>query len=298
MDMVTKKLNHIFLILNLLILSINLSADDTGIVGITKSVTPITGQDMIVDTVTYTDLQLGQEIDLGVYADTISGQLWAYSFNLNYTTSILELISAPSQSWFFIYGVPLNADSTVFADTIRDGVIEVFCCVKDEKDSLTGEGMMTTFKFRTKASATTTVTLSNIYLFFLDDIYQRDTVPISINSYNLLSLTLAQAQGSLSNFTVYPNPYRPNDGDANTGKTYSSSDPTSGIVFAGLTNPVQIRIYTISGELVRVINFSGGAQYNWDVKNDKGHEVASGLYIYTVTSATGEKKTGKLMVIR
>jgi len=63
-----------------------------------------------------------------------------------------------------------------------------------------------------------------------------------------------------------------------------------------------VEIYTIKGE--RVISLSKDNfttdELNWNpVNNEKGETVASGLYLFIIKSSlTGEKKVGKLIIIR
>ncbi|RMH57564.1 MAG: hypothetical protein D6679_06395, partial [Candidatus Hydrogenedentota bacterium] len=109
-------------------------------------------------------------------------------------------------------------------------------------------------------------------------------------------------QASLANFMIYPNPYRPNDGNAVTGRPYDPANPrTTGIVFDNLPARVRIEVYTLRGEQVfrEERNVLDGF-VTWNVKNKStGRDVASGYYIYIVTDlATGARKTGKLAVIR
>ncbi len=38
-------------------------------------------------------------------------------------------------------------------------------------------------------------------------------------------------------------------------------------------------------------------EYHWDMKNNDGEEIKSGVYIYIVENDNGERKTGKIAVI-
>ncbi|MEW6095549.1 MAG: thermonuclease family protein [bacterium] len=83
---------------------------------------------------------------------------------------------------------------------------------------------------------------------------------------------------------VYPNPFKPIRGD-------------SEIIFDGLPQNTNIRIYDISGSLIKEIENITTGSYNWDVKDACGQDVASGIYIYIV-SYDDKKKIGKIAVIR
>jgi len=69
-----------------------------------------------------------------------------------------------------------------------------------------------------------------------------------------------------------------------------------------------IRIYTLSGALVRSLDVETAPRVTsvigipisdivWDVKNSAGAVVASGVYIWEITSGPN-RKTGKLAVIK
>ncbi|MEW6607908.1 MAG: PQQ-binding-like beta-propeller repeat protein [bacterium] len=83
---------------------------------------------------------------------------------------------------------------------------------------------------------------------------------------------------------VYPNPFKPSRGDEN-------------IVFEGLPEDTQIRIYDISGSLVKEEEHKR-ATWIWDVRDNYGKKVDSGIYIYVLTTGDGKKKIGKLAIIR
>jgi hypothetical protein len=105
----------------------------------------------------------------------------------------------------------------------------------------------------------------------------------------------------LARLIVGPNPYRPNDGNEQTGKVYVAGDNTTGVIFRNLPPNVKIEIYTILGEKVIDIskNSATSGQVNWSGKNAEGRDVASGYYLYVVTDqSTGQRVTGKVAVIR
>lgn len=109
--------------------------------------------------------------------------------------------------------------------------------------------------------------------------------------YGLFQLVSAKKLGEVY---VYPNPYRP---DSNT--IYDNPPLGRGIVFAGLPPTAKIKIFTISGELVKEIEESSAdGTLLWDTYNADGQKVASGVYIYLVTSQDdpGKKTTGKFAI--
>ena len=89
----------------------------------------------------------------------------------------------------------------------------------------------------------------------------------------------------LSGVRVFPNPWR--------------SDKHGGLpmTFDNLTVNTTIKIFTVSGHWVKTLPKSS-TSVTWDLTNDSGDKVASGLYVYLVMTDSGLKKTGQLAVIR
>ncbi len=69
------------------------------------------------------------------------------------------------------------------------------------------------------------------------------------------------------------------------------------ITFEGYTEDCTIRIYTISGELIKELT-PVGPQTFWDLKNDEENLIASGVYIYSITDPEGNRMAGKIAVIK
>lgn len=94
------------------------------------------------------------------------------------------------------------------------------------------------------------------------------------------ALTIADAY-------VYPNPYR---GIGAAGDV--------GVMFAALPSQATIRIFTLDGKLVRKIEHrSEAGASRWDLTNENGDLVASGVYLFTIHGG-GEMTRGKLAVMR
>ena len=88
-------------------------------------------------------------------------------------------------------------------------------------------------------------------------------------------------------------PYCPGDGNSDTGTS------AGGITFTNLSSVCSINIYTVTGETVKTIEVvpADMNMKNWDVKNEDGLAVFSGVYIYHILSAE-ENRRGKIIVIR
>lgn len=94
------------------------------------------------------------------------------------------------------------------------------------------------------------------------------------------------AQIDLSAAHAYPNPYK------------ASIHRNKDIIFTKLTLKATIRIYTVSGELVRTLYKNDNIdKLGWNVRGENGQKLASGLYFYFIKSENSIKK-GKLVIIR
>lgn len=103
--------------------------------------------------------------------------------------------------------------------------------------------------------------------------------------------------GIKSNLRVVPNPYNIrslNFGDPND----ISNSENNKIIFVGLPAQCTIRIYTVAGDLVKVINHNNGlGSEAWDLVSDSQQIIVSGLYIADVESDLGDELI-KFVVIR
>jgi hypothetical protein len=89
----------------------------------------------------------------------------------------------------------------------------------------------------------------------------------------------------LSTLEVYPNPWR------------SDKHAPSGMTFDRLTAGTDIKIFAVSGHEVKELR-TDGPKIVWDLTNDSGDKVASGIYLYLITDNQGDKLKGKLAVIK
>jgi hypothetical protein len=93
---------------------------------------------------------------------------------------------------------------------------------------------------------------------------------------------------SLSNAHPFPNPYKPNSALGHTTVTFS-----------GLTPGARVQIFTPTGEPVydKTIDPSASS-LSWNAVNDEGQDLSSGVYLYLITDEGGNKKDGKLAIVR
>lgn len=101
------------------------------------------------------------------------------------------------------------------------------------------------------------------------------------------------AKTDVSRINVFPNPYY----GFNRAET---SRQTRFVTFNHLPPSAEVRIFNLAGALVRAIEKNDNSQYmDWDLKNQNGLPVASGIYIvYVNMPAIGATKTLKLIVVQ
>ena len=97
----------------------------------------------------------------------------------------------------------------------------------------------------------------------------------------------------LNDIQVVPNPYM-------VQSKYNESVGGHLLRFTRLPDKCDIRIYTVTGELVQHITHNDSFDGNewWDLKNVNGEFIAPGLYIYVVETPGGEKIIDKFAVVR
>jgi hypothetical protein len=106
------------------------------------------------------------------------------------------------------------------------------------------------------------------------------TNPSGASAWMSAGITLVSSD--LAAVKVYPNPWK-------SGKN------TGDITFANLPANATVKIFTVSGHLVREL--SGSGTVAWNLKTESGDRAASGVYLYLI-EANGGKTKGKVAVIR
>ena len=89
----------------------------------------------------------------------------------------------------------------------------------------------------------------------------------------------------LSSLRVFPIPWR------------ADRHASLPITFDHLTAGATLKVFTVSGHLVRRLNSSGGIA-TWDLNNDSGDHVASGIYLYVIKTTNDQTGRGQLVIIR
>jgi hypothetical protein len=100
-------------------------------------------------------------------------------------------------------------------------------------------------------------------------------------------------QADLSKVHTVPDPYY-------AVSQYDLSPASKELKFVNLPAEATIRIYSMSGVLVDIINHNdptGGGSANWNLRNRSNQFVASGVYFYHVSTSDGKTAVGKFTVV-
>jgi len=117
------------------------------------------------------------------------------------------------------------------------------------------------------------------------------TAALKVFTSNRLAMPTADTE--LKGVRAFPNPARLSQG----GQVQIDTIPADIL-------GIRISIFTMAGKLVRTLSEGDGVATagaykvgSWDGRNASGGKVASGVYIYVITSANYSKKTGKIGVL-
>lgn len=222
-----------------------------------------------------------QDFFLTLSTDTGSPSLVQANSRLASIPGSPEYINSVNVNPYDASGVPLQPDSA--------------CVVTLPYPDADGDGLLDGAAAKLKAS-----TLSVWRLNEDQGVWERQagasvdaagrTVSQTVSHFSSYAL-LALPDTEVSSVYASPVPFRPSAGD-----TARYGSWTDGIKFRNLPSGGKIRIYTVSGQLVRQLAIIPPI-VQWDVKNSDGQVVASGVYLWEVTSGKN-RRTGKLVVIK
>jgi hypothetical protein len=108
------------------------------------------------------------------------------------------------------------------------------------------------------------------------------------------------ARDGVDRIYAVPNPYR--TGTSAATSPYYHNFPDESVKFFNMPGDAEIKIYTVSGDLVwqhhhASVDGTDGV-VSWNVKNKDGGDVCSGVYIYRVEVGNGQSMYGRIVVIR
>ena len=117
--------------------------------------------------------------------------------------------------------------------------------------------------------------------------------------FGVSSVVAGATKNDLTRVHTVPDPYY-------VKSSYESSTDQKVLKFVGLPQKAIIRIYSVSGVLVRMLEHDGsryastsrsqGSEFDWDLRNRNNQVVASGVYFYHV-EAGDARRVGRFTVV-
>jgi hypothetical protein len=117
--------------------------------------------------------------------------------------------------------------------------------------------------------------------------------------FGVVNQVNAATRNDLSRVHTVPDPYY-------VQSAYEASTDQKILKFVGLPEKAIIRIYSVSGVLVRMLEHDGsrynstsraqGSEFDWDLRNRNNQVVASGVYFYHI-EAGDARRVGRFTVV-
>jgi hypothetical protein len=117
--------------------------------------------------------------------------------------------------------------------------------------------------------------------------------------FGVVNQVNAATKNDLSNVHTVPDPYY-------VQSAYEASTDQKVLKFVGLPEKAIIRVYSVSGVLVRMLEHDGsryastsqsqGSEFDWDLRNRNNQVVASGVYFYHIESGDA-RRVGRFTVV-
>lgn len=126
----------------------------------------------------------------------------------------------------------------------------------------------------------------------------------SLATSALLNATKAAASATAStgfstDIWVEPNPYVQRSGFENLALTSDIAiEVNREIHFVNVPAKCTIRVFTVDGDLVTTIVHDGSSRAIWDLVTRNNRPIASGIYLFSVETAAGDRKIGRFVVIK
>jgi hypothetical protein len=131
--------------------------------------------------------------------------------------------------------------------------------------------------------------------YSVGDVFRIEGAPLNSSNdefaFNAGGINFQSAKSELSKIKVVPNPYIAH-------ALWENKEGIRKIQFTHLPDKCTIRVYTLAGDLVKVIEHTNGTgAEDWDMLNKDQMGIVPGIYFYHVDSKYGEK-LGKFAVIK
>ncbi|MBK8575432.1 MAG: fibronectin type III domain-containing protein [Elusimicrobia bacterium] len=106
---------------------------------------------------------------------------------------------------------------------------------------------------------------------------KNNQLTATVTDFSTLQVVLRDQETSVGETKAYPNPLRP------------SLPGHAQMSIVGLPEGADLKIYTITGQLVKELKEDGNGNSPWDATNMNNEPVASGVYLIRISGAGGDK---------
>ncbi|MFC1619480.1 hypothetical protein ACFL45_06000, partial [Candidatus Neomarinimicrobiota bacterium] len=114
-------------------------------------------------------------------------------------------------------------------------------------------------------------------------------------AFGTTSASVVDAKGDtdpLRDVRVVPDPYI-------VTNLWETSEFGKKLQFTNLPSKCTIKIFTLVGEQVATIDHLPDRDYEfWDMRNHNDQFIAPGVYLYAITTPSGDKTLGRFLVIK
>jgi len=130
-------------------------------------------------------------------------------------------------------------------------------------------------------------------------ILNSDFYETAIDSTEIVTLLPGSPpRDNLEEIAVVPNPYKER-------AEWEPGDGSRLLRFIRVPDQATVRIFTSAGELLRTLKANklaspGGeiGDVPWDLRNDSGRPIVSGIYLYQIETTNGRTRKGKFVIIK
>ena len=235
--------------------------------GYAKSV-PLAAYNM--ETTPPTRLMIGH-VENNASGGTVDGRYWPPDYNAADNTS-----STGPREWFFIFDVPYSEtpDPRLMVNILNEtGLPIMYFCTPARRGN---------------------VAFAAEDEFLIEANHINSTADVFAFTAPAVSYDVATATQDAEKITVFPNPYYGvNTEEINKYNRF--------VTFSHLPQEARIRIYNLAGVQVREIRKNSASQFErWDLANESGLPVGSGLYIAHIEmpGLNGATKILKLAIVQ
>ncbi|MTI87962.1 MAG: hypothetical protein FH748_08345 [Balneolaceae bacterium] len=176
---------------------------------------------------------------------------------------------------------------------------------RDTKDTLTYKIELTPEVSENSLTTSNPQPGDELEIFITKPFSSNDLFQFRMEPENVPKVDADSAKNALEDVLVIPNPYIvSNTYEART--TQNNKQHNRELHFTGIPAPSTLRIFTVSGVLIREINITTsdliggeyGGTYIWNMLSRDNLEISYGVYIYHISAPGVGEKTGKFAVIK